>query len=92
MGDDAQLLAGATLALVENPARYGKVTAALNDALDNSFALDPIWGKPKTDHAYVRTEIVERYQPRRGWLAQVGSVAPSQRRAAPGRAIAAGGR
>ena len=55
------------------------------------FALDPIWGKPKTNHSYVRTEIVGRYQPRRGWLAHVGSVAPSARRAAAGRALAAGG-
>jgi hypothetical protein len=49
-GDDAQLLAGATLALLKQPARYAQVTQLLNDALDSSFAGDPIWSKPVRDH------------------------------------------
>ena len=91
MGDDAQLLAGSTLALLDNPGRYDKVTTALNEALDNSFALDPIWGRPKTDHAYVRTTIADRWLPRRGWLVQVAPAAPSRRATSAPRTAAAGG-
>lgn len=54
LGDDAQLLAGATLALLQQPDKYDAVTAALNDALDASFAADPIWGSPPVDAAYMR--------------------------------------
>jgi hypothetical protein len=43
MGDDAQILAGATLALVAQPKLYDKVTRRLEEALDRSFAHDPIW-------------------------------------------------
>ncbi len=43
MGDDAQLLAGATLALMERPELYDSVTAGLNDGLDESFRADPLW-------------------------------------------------
>ena len=46
MGDDAQLLAGATLASVAHPDQVDKITARLNEALDSSFAHDPIWGPP----------------------------------------------
>jgi hypothetical protein len=45
-GDDAQLLAGATLALIAEPDKYQSVTGLLNDALDFSFQTDPIWGTP----------------------------------------------
>jgi hypothetical protein len=54
MGDDAQLLAGATLALLDQPSRYNVVTDALNAALDQSFRSDPIWGVPAPDAAYIR--------------------------------------
>jgi hypothetical protein len=43
-GDDAQLLAGVTLALVQKPERYDMATSLLNAALDDSFDRDPIWG------------------------------------------------
>ena len=58
-GDDAQLLAGATLALLDQPQQYDRVTARLAAALDRSFALDPIWGTPQPDHAYVRTRFLD---------------------------------
>ena len=54
LGDDAQLLAGATLALIEKPDIYNQVTQALNDGLDRSFQLDPIWGTPPADATYIR--------------------------------------
>ena len=43
MGDDAQLLAGATLALLEQPELYDSVTSGLSDGLDESFRADPVW-------------------------------------------------
>ena len=53
LGDDAQL-AGATLALLDQPGKYKTVTDALNAALDKSFQTDPIWGVPTADAAYIR--------------------------------------
>ena len=44
MGDDAQLLAGATMALFAAPAAYKQITAVVEAALDDSFARDPIFG------------------------------------------------
>jgi hypothetical protein len=49
MGDDAQLLAGATLSLLANPEAYVAVTQNLNEALDRSFARDPLWMAPARD-------------------------------------------
>jgi hypothetical protein len=43
-GDDAQLLAGTTMALYEAPSAYGKITKALEAALDDSYARDPFFG------------------------------------------------
>jgi hypothetical protein len=54
LGDDAQLLAGATIALLEKPDQYDVVTAALNAGLDLSFQRDPIWGSPQADAMYIR--------------------------------------
>jgi hypothetical protein len=44
LGDDAHALAGANLALFETPASYDRVTARVNEALEESFADDPVWG------------------------------------------------
>jgi hypothetical protein len=54
-GDDAQLLAGANLALLERPDLYASVTTRLNEALDLSFADDPFWAKPHPDPVFLRT-------------------------------------
>ena len=42
-GDDAQLLAGVNLALLQRPELYNSATSLLNAALDDSFDRDPIW-------------------------------------------------
>ena len=49
MGDDAHLLAGATLAVLDAPARYDAISSLLNDGLDDSFARDSIWHPLKPD-------------------------------------------
>ena len=54
LGDDAQLLAGATITLLEKPEQYDTVTRVLNAALDVSFGRDPIWGSPRPDAIYIR--------------------------------------
>ena len=43
-GDDAQLLAGLTLSLMQQPTRYAAFSQAVSAAVDASFAADPIWG------------------------------------------------
>jgi hypothetical protein len=55
-GDDAQLLAGVTLALLQNPDLYDAATKLLNDALDDSFDRDPIWGVTLRGHAVMAVE------------------------------------
>jgi nucleoside phosphorylase len=60
MGDDAQILAGATLALFELPEFYEQVTSAVAAALDESFATDPYWGKPRVDRVYLRSTSLSK--------------------------------
>ena len=43
-GDDAQLLAGVNMALLQKPELYDAATKLLEEALDDSFDRDPIWG------------------------------------------------
>jgi hypothetical protein len=51
LGDDAQLLAGTTIALFQDPTQYLAITSNLNDALDDSFARDPIFGSASPQSA-----------------------------------------
>ena len=48
-GDDAQLLAGANIALTARPDLYAQTTTLLNASLDDSFNRDPIWGPAHPD-------------------------------------------
>ncbi len=57
LGDDAQQLAGATLALLQDPSAYARVTKSLQEALDESFARDPIFGAPQVHHLFFRPDI-----------------------------------
>jgi hypothetical protein len=64
MGDDAQVLAGATRCLLANPEAYAAVTQNLNEALDRSFATDPIWLAPTPDGIVAPARLaVRRAQP-----------------------------
>lgn len=54
LGDDAQMLAGATLAVLEKPETYDEVTGILNGGLNQSFSDDPIWGLQRTEAMDVR--------------------------------------
>jgi hypothetical protein len=54
MGDDAQLLAGATLACFARPDLYASITNLLNGALDVSFQTDPFWSKPQPHPMFLR--------------------------------------
>ena len=51
-GDDAQLLAGATLALLHKPERYDETQSLLNAALDESFRTDPVWRDLTESHVF----------------------------------------
>ena len=43
VGDDAQLLAGATMAVLDRRGLYASATELLKVALDDSYAKDPVW-------------------------------------------------
>ena len=58
-GDDAQMLAGMTLALFSNASLYQSATQLINDALTSSFSHDPIFGLPHPDPAYQRVVFRE---------------------------------
>jgi hypothetical protein len=53
LGDDAQLLAGLTLAAARYPSRYDELSKLANAALDASYADDPIFSAPAADRAYI---------------------------------------
>ncbi|MBI3658095.1 MAG: hypothetical protein HY232_16965 [Acidobacteria bacterium] len=65
LGDDAQLLAGANIAILADPALYAPATQFLNAALDESFANDPFWSKPKPDPAFFRELSMDLHPPQR---------------------------
>lgn len=48
IGDDAQLLAGMTLAIFENPSIYLQATRLVDAGLDESFLHDKHWGQANT--------------------------------------------
>jgi hypothetical protein len=54
LGDAAHALAAATLAALDQPDAYDKITASLNAALDHNFQNDPVWGVPEPDRLYLR--------------------------------------
>jgi hypothetical protein len=55
LGDDAQLLAGANIAILADPSLYAPATKLLNDGLDQSFATDPFWSVPQPEPAFFRS-------------------------------------
>jgi hypothetical protein len=54
-GDDAQILAGLTLALLDQPYKYAAFSKLATEALDDSFRRDPYWGMPEPDSFILRT-------------------------------------
>ncbi|HET8845977.1 MAG TPA: hypothetical protein VFN35_31225 [Ktedonobacteraceae bacterium] len=56
LGDDAQLLAGATILLAAQPNLYAQVTRQLNEALDRSYQRDPIWRTSMRHPVYYRKQ------------------------------------
>ena len=56
LGDDAQLLSGATLALLQKPSLYDAVTRLLNAGLDDSFMNDPIFGRAQPHRIFFYPE------------------------------------
>ncbi len=76
-GDDAALLAGATLAAFDQPGAYDTITARLDEALDASFASDPIWGTPTPDRSFVITELLPDDSPALQGFVTIGWSAAS---------------
>ena len=54
LGDDAQLLAGTTMALLDDAGKYADITKSFDAALDDSFARDPIFGVAAPRFMFVR--------------------------------------
>jgi hypothetical protein len=65
LGDDAQLLAGANVAILADPTLYQPATDLLNLALDESFANDPFWIKPQADRTFIRVFSMDLFPPGR---------------------------
>jgi len=58
-GDDAQLLAGATLAAFAKPGDYATISSALAQALTASFEHDAIWSPIKPDPVRYASVVVD---------------------------------
>ena len=61
LGDDAQLLAGTTMAFYDNAQKYDDITKALNDALDDSFVRDPVFGPPRLLRMFGQERVGRAY-------------------------------
>jgi hypothetical protein len=61
LGDDAQLLAGTNMAFYDDASRYDAITAALNDALDDSYLRDPVFGPPSAFRAAAKRRVGRAY-------------------------------
>jgi nucleoside phosphorylase len=59
LGDDAQIVAGLTLALLRQPDRYDEATKLASAALDDSYRSDPYWGVGGRDLMIVRPVRVQ---------------------------------
>jgi hypothetical protein len=59
VGDDAQLLAGATLAAFVEPDEYRAISTGLAEALHDSWDRDPIWSIPRVDPARLDGVVVD---------------------------------
>jgi hypothetical protein len=57
-GNDAQLLSGAMLALLDDPDLYEAVTTRVNEALDESYRTDDVWGAVRRDRVYIGAPLV----------------------------------
>jgi hypothetical protein len=66
LGDDAQLIAGATLTLIAEPDKYDEVTSQLDAALDDSFNTDPIWGIPAPHPMFTLVRLSEMGKEHKG--------------------------
>ncbi|MSU63389.1 MAG: hypothetical protein EXS31_13505 [Pedosphaera sp.] len=67
LGDDAQLLAGATRAVIDAPEKYAATSRLLEQALDESFGRDPIWSPVHPDHFRVSMVTWTEDNPAPGW-------------------------
>ena len=59
-GDDAQIVAGLTLAAIQQPVRYVAASKLANDALDDSFSSDPFWSLTGKDLMLARPARTHR--------------------------------
>src|SRR5215475_11642697 len=60
-GDDAQLLAGATMAVLARPSLYDQSTRLVNDGLDDSYQHDPIWAGLSLDQMFSPSFLALRH-------------------------------
>lgn len=54
LGDDAQIVAGLTLASLQRPAAYANASLSAAKALDSSYASDPIWSTTQRDRLLMK--------------------------------------